>query len=200
MPGNWWPEARSGELVAYLDDAELARLTALMGEWSVKAGEIVLHRGDPAANLVLVEAGEVEVVDTGLGIVLARIGPGGVVGEVGFVDGLPRTHDVRACSDSRLRHLSRESLLGLVDSAPLLFAKVTVALAELVAQRFRSALADLEPIRAFAADLEEPVGPEPEVASIDELEAIEDLGSDEANALDLIRDLARKTARDRAGL
>ncbi len=200
MPGNWWPEARTGELVAYLDDAELTRLTALMGEWSVKAGETVLHRGDPAANLVLVETGEVEVVDSGLGIVLARIGPGGVVGEVGFVDGLPRTHDVRAVSDSRLRHLSREKLLGLVDAAPLLFAKVTVALAELVAQRFRGALADLEPIRAFAADLEEPAGPEPEVASIDELEAVDDLGSDEANALDLIRDLARKTARDRAGL
>lgn len=201
MPGNWWPETRSGDLVAYLDEQEHARLIDAMGVWSVAAGETILHRGDPPSDLVLVESGEVEVVDAGLGIVLARIGPGGVVGEVGFVDGLPRTNDVRACTDARLRHMSREDLLGLVATAPLLFAKISLALAELLAQRFRSALADLEPIRAFAADLEVPAEAEiAEVAEIDELEAVEPIGSDEANALDLLRDIARKTSRDRAGL
>lgn len=201
MPGNWWPELRTGDLVAYLSEEEYARLIAATGVWNVGAGETVLRRGDPSGNLVFVESGEVEVVDSGFGVVLARIGAGGVVGEVGFVDGLPRTHDVRAVGQTRLRHLSRERLLELVGGDPLLFAKVTLALAELLANRFRSALADLEPIRAFAADLEEPASAaEPEIAQIDELEAFDEGGSEEATALDLIRDIARKSSRDVAGM
>ena len=44
-------------------------------------------------------------------VVLATLGPGCVVGEVGFVDGQPRTHDVRARTACRLRRLTRERLL-----------------------------------------------------------------------------------------
>jgi hypothetical protein len=50
-----------------------------------------------------------------------------------------------------------------------LFAKLAVALAQLVASRFRSAVEELEPVRAFAASLREPL--ELEAGTFDEIDA-----------------------------
>ena len=111
----WWPEARAGELVAYLDDEELARLLAVTEVAEAGAGDFLLHRGSPSRSLLLVEDGEIEIVDESLGetVVLGRVGPGGVVGEVGFLDGQPRTHHVRAGTACRVRRLTRDGLLAL---------------------------------------------------------------------------------------
>jgi CRP-like cAMP-binding protein len=175
-----------------------------METWSVPSGDVVLRKGDPSASLLLVEDGELEVFDESLGesVSLARVGPGGVVGEVGFVDGQPRTHHVRARSACRLRGLSRERLLDLVKDDPTLFAKLMIGLAELLAARFRQAVRELTPIRAFAASLGDPLafdeplphegGPTADFDEIDE-------PLPEA-ALELIRDLARKGQGDLTGL
>jgi CRP-like cAMP-binding protein len=116
------------------------------------------------------------------------------VGEIGFLDGQPRTHDVRAATPCRLRRLTREGLLELVKDDPALFAKLTIALAELMAQRFRSALRELEPVRAFAATLADPEEP-PDPSVYDELD--EPLPE---QALELIRALGRTAAKDLAGV
>lgn len=203
MAGSWWPAARKGDLVRYLTEEEHGRLLAAMETWSVAPGDVVLRKDDPSASLILVEEGEVEVFDESMGepVVLASVGVGGVIGEVGFVDGEPRTHNVRARRGSRLRGLSRERLLDLVKGDPLLFAKLTIALAELVASRFRLAVRELEPVRAFAASLREPMeheeaGPGAEAtASFDEI----DEPLPEA-ALELIKDLARRSQKDLAGV
>lgn len=206
MAGSWWPAARSGDLVAYLSDAEHQRLLAAMETWSVAGGELVLRKGDPSASLLIVDDGELEVLDESMGesISLARVGRGGVVGEVGFVDGQPRTHHVRARSACRLRSLSRERLLELVRDDPTLFAKLMIALAELLAARFRLTVRELEPIRAFAASLADPLAfeaPLPhetapsDAASFDEI----DEPLPEA-AIELIRNLARKAQGDLTGL
>jgi CRP-like cAMP-binding protein len=210
----WWPEARAGELVAYLDDDELARLFAVTEIAEAGAGDFLLHRGSPSRSLLLVEDGEIEIVDdsTGESVVLGRVGPGGVVGEVGFMDGQPRTHHVRAGTACRVRRLTREGLIALGQVEPRLFAKVSVALAALLARRFRSALEELDPVRSFAASLGEleegDTGPvraenDPEhVAGHDDsavrYDEIEDPILDQA--LDVLRELARRPSKDLAGV
>lgn len=192
--------------MAYLSEAEHARLLAAMQSWSLAGGDMVLRKGDPSSSLILVEEGEIEVVEESLGerVVLAGMGPGGVVGEVGFVDGQPRTHDVRARSACRLRSLSRDRLLELAKDDATLFAKLTIALAELLARRFRVAVRELEPVRAFAASLHEPMEPMEPGEPAEPAEA--GAGFDEIDeplpeaALELIRDLARKSQKDLAGL
>ena len=158
MSGSWWPEMRAGDLVTYLDENEYRRLLAATEEARVEAGTFVLHKGSPSRSLLLVEEGEIEIVEESLGdtVILDRIGAGSVVGEVGFLDGRPRTHGVRAGTPCVLRRLTRERLLDLVKDDAALFAKLTIALAELLARRFRSAVAELEPVRVFAASLKEP--------------------------------------------
>jgi CRP-like cAMP-binding protein len=196
VDGAWWPERRPGELVAYLDDAEHGRLLGATEPALAAAGDFVLHKGSASKSLLVVEEGTLEIVDESLGdaVVLARVGPGCVVGEIGFLDGRPRTHDVRAATPCRLRRLTREGLLDLVKDDPALFAKLTIALAELMAHRFRSALRELEPVRAFAATLAEPEEP-PDPSVYDELD--EPLPE---QALELIRELGRKAVKDLAGV
>jgi CRP-like cAMP-binding protein len=156
---TWWPRTQSGDLVAYLTEHEQRRLLALMEPCTARAGDVILHKGSPSRSLLLVEAGEVEVLDDAVGkaLVLGRVGPGGVVGEVGFIDGQARTHHVRALADCRLRRLAREGLLRLAKGDSDLFAKLTIALAQVVARRYRAAMEELEPVRSFAASLREPL-------------------------------------------
>jgi CRP-like cAMP-binding protein len=200
MDTNWWPLLRPGDLVAYLSDDEHARLLAAMEPCVAAEGDLVFQKGSPSRSLLLVEEGRLEVFDLAVGeeVVLATVGPGGVVGEVGFVDGRPRTHHVRARGACRLRRLSRERLLELVKDDPQLFARLTIALAQLVAQRFRSAVDELEPVRAFAASLREPEDV-PAEGAFDALdEPLPEKGPSEpdpAEAARLLKEVARKGGR-----
>jgi hypothetical protein len=90
--------------------------------------------------------------------------------------------------------LTRARLLELVKDDPALFAKITIALAELLARRFRGVVKELEPVRAFAATLSEPMEHE-EPVSYDEID--EPLSE---SAMELIRDIARKAGKDAAGV
>jgi CRP-like cAMP-binding protein len=213
----WWPETRAGELVAYLDDGELARLLAVTEVAEAGAGDFLLHRGSPSRSLLLVEDGEIEIVDESMGetVVLGRVGPGGVVGEIGFLDGEPRTHHVRAGTACRVRRLTRDGLLALGQVEPRLLAKVTLALAALLARRFRHALDELEPLRKLAMSLADPeeaparkgeaaaAGPSSEHLdghddSPVEYDEIDDPLLDQA--LDVLRELARRPPTDLAGV
>ena len=200
MAGSWWPENRAGDLVAYLTDAEQDRLLGAMETAEAQEGDLVLHKGSPSRSLLLVEEGALEVLDDALGeaVIVDRIGPGGVVGEVGFLDGRPRTHDVRAATDCRLRRITRERLLELVKDDSTLFAKLTIALAELMAGRFRAAVAEMEPVRAFAASLRDPEELDMDMSA----ELAEGyLPSDEPQqALELMRTVGRKNPKGLAGV
>jgi CRP-like cAMP-binding protein len=185
MPDNmtdeahWWEVLREGDLSGYLTDSEHKELLAATEKCRAGAGDFVFKKGSPSKSVLLVEEGELEVLDESLGelVSLARVGPGGIVGEVGLLDGQVRTHHVRALSACRLRRLTRQGLLGLAQINPTLFAKVTIAMAQVVARRFRSAVQELEPIRSFAASLRDPVDASLDTPGFDELE---EAGPDEA--------------------
>jgi len=197
---GWWLRLRSGDLVGYLDDAEYTRLLSAAEPAVADAGAVVLHKGSPARSLLIVEQGALEVCDEALGetVVLATIGPGEVVGEVGFVDGRARTHDVRARESCRLRRLTREAFLKLVQDDPQLFAKLAVGLAELVAGRFRATVAQLEPVRAFAASLDQPMELPENAGAADEYDEIDEPLPE--HAVEMLRRLARTDDGGAVGL
>lgn len=199
----WWPERRDG-LAAYLDEAEMRRFEAATEVTEVGAGAVVLHREAASRSLLVIEAGELEVVEDHLGAprVLAIMGAGDVAGELGFVDGWPRTQDVRARTACRVRRLTREQLMGLATTDAPLFGKLSLGLAVILAARFREVMAELAPVRAFAASLQEPledpVEPEADGGELGQFDALDDDTPDAA--LNILRQIADKTSRGTSGL
>lgn len=155
MAGTWWPALRAGELIAYLTDDELDRLYDVTVPVAAEPGDVIFYKGAPSKSLVIVEEGEVEAFDESGGrkVVLGSAGAGSVMGEIGFLDGRPRSNHVRASAACRLRKLTRDQLVILADEDALLFGKLVISLAELLASRYRGVAAELEPVRALLASL-----------------------------------------------
>ena len=166
----------------YLSEEEYVRLLDDTVPVSAEPGDVIFFKGAPSNSLVIVVEGELEVFEESKGrmLVLGTVPAGSVVGEVGFLDGRPRTRHVRAKTACDLRKITREGFLELLNGDPNLFAKVNVALSELLAARYRAAVEELEPVRALAASLREvrsggATGPVPNL-SPQSLEALQNLG------------------------
>ena len=85
-------------------------LRAAMTTRSVAAGATLASRGEPSDVMYVIRSGWVSaygVGDDGDRHRLRRFGPGGLVGELGFVSGSPRSADVAADTDVELLALSR---------------------------------------------------------------------------------------------
>lgn len=84
-------------------------------------GEALLHHGDRGDVCYAIMQGDVMVSATstqGATVVLARRGPGALIGELGMWDGLPRTATVRATTDVVAIALSADQLEALLREEP----------------------------------------------------------------------------------
>lgn len=190
MAGTWWPALRAGELIAYLTEDELERLYDVTVPVMAEPGDLIFYKGAPSKSLVIVEEGEVEAFEEadGQAVVLGSAGAGSVMGELGFLDGRPRSNHVRASAACRLRKLTRDQLLQLADEDALLFAKLVISLAELLASRYRGVVAELEPVRALVASFRSAGEDEPDVAEAPDLSPPE-----RSQALGVLKAVAQQT-------
>lgn len=103
-----------------------------MIERSLAAGEILFAEGEPSELVGRIESGLFEVVKSNGGeeIVLARLGPGEHVGEMGVLEGRPRAATVRALEPSRVMLFGREAFLEKVAADPGLAHRLLVSLSE----------------------------------------------------------------------
>jgi CRP/FNR family cyclic AMP-dependent transcriptional regulator len=123
-------------LFADLPEAQLAPLTAHARARRYAAGERILERGRPAEHLYLVDRGRVEVdVPSGEGdAALRQLMPGDSFGEVGLLDGSPRSADVVAVSDCRVLVVEREAFLRFVQLRPRIAERLHTVLRQQVRQ------------------------------------------------------------------
>jgi len=88
----------------------------------VPAGAVIIRQGDAADRFYVVTRGHVEVVNhhpRGDDITLAWLGPGEYFGEMGLLQGVPRTATVRAGAENvELLSLDRDAFDELIRSAP----------------------------------------------------------------------------------
>ena len=90
-------------------------------EVTFAAGDVLIHHGDAARHCYVIRSGVVLVTATtsrGATVVIARRGPGSIVGELGALDGAPRTATVRAITDVKAVVLSEGDLEGLLRDHP----------------------------------------------------------------------------------
>lgn len=109
-----------------LDMSELARVLESSVLRRAEAGDMLIREGSREHSLYLILDGELEVIKNG--VVLARFGKGGHVGEMALVSGAPRSASVRATRPTRFLEIRREQWEGLLHRAPATGVKLLSAL------------------------------------------------------------------------
>jgi CRP-like cAMP-binding protein/predicted MFS family arabinose efflux permease len=98
----------------------LQRLAAAAAKLQVGAGMIVVQKGDPADAFYVCTEGSL-VVTAGRGRrgeVLAQLGENSYFGEIGVIEGVPRTATVTAITDCTLLRVSAEDFRDALTDAP----------------------------------------------------------------------------------
>ena len=106
------------------------------------AGAVMLVAGDPSDELMLVLHGSASVIVRSLegkDVRVAGIRHGAMIGEVGFLDGAPRSATVVAHEDTTVAILTRESYQALGASAPRAVERLLANIALGLAARLRRA-------------------------------------------------------------
>ncbi|WP_143684481.1 Crp/Fnr family transcriptional regulator [Variovorax sp. KK3] len=107
------------------------------------ADTLLFEEGDSSDNdyMVLVLDGQVRAVSSaGIPdgeVVITVAGPGSLLGEMGVIDGGPRSASCTALTDVKLGLLSREALLGLVERHPSVAARLMLGVSKIVTGRLR---------------------------------------------------------------
>ena len=115
-----------------------ARLAAVGERRSFNQGDRLMKQGDAAHSLFVILSGRVSVVrehkDLATPIHLAFLGSGEVVGEMGLLDGEPRSATVTAIESTLAMEVPQTELAKVVSENPDVFAE----LAKVLSRRLRS--------------------------------------------------------------
>jgi len=120
-------------------DSQRALFESAAEVLELSRGNLLLRRGEPGGDLFLVRSGKLEAVDTRSTpeIVLAVLAPGAVVGELAFLDGSPRSVDVRAAEDTQVLRWAHHDLRTLLRREPVFAAAFYESVAQQASSRMR---------------------------------------------------------------
>ncbi len=113
----------------------IERIAALSSRRTYEEGAVVFMRGDPGDSLCGVVSGRVRISASRAGgreVFLNIMGPGDAFGEIGLLDGKPRTASATALARTELIILRRERFLELLAGEPTLAMHLIQLLCERV--------------------------------------------------------------------
>jgi|SRR5205085_5743003 len=117
-------------------------IATLLKPEQVAAGTVLMEEGVASTGfMALVLEGEAIVANslsTGEAVVLGEIGPGAVFGEMGILDGKPRSATVTAVTDMVIAGLDTAALTRLIDDMPGVAVALLSAVMVRVAERLRA--------------------------------------------------------------
>lgn len=131
----------AASLLRGLAEADAQTVLALMSRETYTDGEVVVEVGDTGRDLILVLSGSANVLvrtATGQELRLAAVREGTLLGEVGFLDGAPRSATVRARGTLEIARLARTDFDRLGQSRPDLAQTLLSNIAIDLAARLRS--------------------------------------------------------------
>jgi CRP/FNR family transcriptional regulator len=125
------------DLCRTLSVADLDAIAAIVETRNIAAGKNLFREGDPGDGLFLVISGEIKVTKLAPGgeHLLARLGPGGVLGEMSLVTADARSATGNALVDTRVLHMPAARFRALLAADSVAAHKVVAAIAELLARR-----------------------------------------------------------------
>lgn len=142
------PEALAAHLLvtrSALDELKLAdavKVVRYMRPKRVKAGTVFIREGEAERSdfMLLVLDGDVAVEGAQGGaenIVVSVQGPGSLIGELGLIDGAPRSATCTAITDVSVAILSRAAMMRLLQAEPRVSARLALAIAKRTADHLR---------------------------------------------------------------
>lgn len=131
--------ARDEPFLAGCSDEGWRSIAARSERRRFRAGERIIVSGDTDGALLIILEGELRTsIVAARGTKTLSVSPAGsVVGEIGFLDGSPRSADVTASTDGELLRLTRADFDALVAAEPVLGRLILSDLGRVVATRVR---------------------------------------------------------------
>lgn len=129
---------RNLPLFSGLDDVELNKLSKVASRKRVERGASVVRAGDVTDSLYILLSGRAKVTNTdeeGREIILAWLGPSEFFGEMGLLDGSPRSANVVAAEACELMFLSKDAFQRCLQDN----FQVAQKLMKILVQRLREA-------------------------------------------------------------
>ena len=94
-------------------DPELEQIAGVAAHRKVSRGTVIVRSGDPTDSLYILINGSARVMNSdeeGREVILSILGPGDFFGEMGLIDGSPRSANVVAAEACELLFLSKDAL------------------------------------------------------------------------------------------
>lgn len=147
--------------LADLSASDARVVTGFMLLRRVQMGSVFIREGELTHNdfMMLILEGDVavesELASLNDTMVMSIIGPGSLIGEMGVLDGAPRSASCTASTDLTVAVLSREALLKLIKSQPAVAARFMLAVSKRLADRLREANRKIRTLGALSRALQE---------------------------------------------
>jgi CRP-like cAMP-binding protein len=147
MPGETDLKAllQAAPYFASLSGLALDALASSFSEVRYGKGELIFSRGDASTYLLLVSEGRVQISllgDDGRELDARQIKAGAVIGEIGVMDGLPRSADAVAATPVSAFLLRKAQIDALIDTHP----PIARAIIKVLCQRLRETTEQMEGI------------------------------------------------------
>ncbi len=129
---------RNVPLFSGLSESELEKLSKVCGRRRVERGAFVVRAGEATDSLYVLLTGRAKVTNTdeeGREIILAWLGPGESFGEMGLIDGSPRSASVVASEPCELMVLGKDAFHHCLEDNFLVVQK----LMQVLVRRLREA-------------------------------------------------------------
>jgi CRP/FNR family transcriptional regulator, cyclic AMP receptor protein len=136
---------RGTDLLASVPAEDLKAVAAASRVRSFRRGQVVFTRSDPSDTVVVVISGRIKVVvrsADGGELTLTILQAGSMFGELGVVDGGPRSADAEAVEDCQLLLIPRERIHDICARVPSAAEALTTSIAVML-RRLTEAVADL---------------------------------------------------------
>ena len=128
-----------------LEEGELKKIDAITEYIELKEGEILFTEGENSRDLYFVIEGRFNVMIRMLAnsnyednSILTTVKGGEMLGEIGFVDGAPRSATVKVRNDAKLLKVSYERRMDIFREDPVIGYKFMTKIAAIMANRVRT--------------------------------------------------------------
>jgi CRP/FNR family transcriptional regulator, cyclic AMP receptor protein len=127
----------------HLSLGEASIVVAYMAPTRIHEGTVFIQQGDSADtdDMYLLIDGEVTVeslvVSRTQPVTVTVLGPGSLIGELGLLDGEPRSASCTATTPLRCAKLTRAALNELIEDDPTTGARLMMAVGQRIAERLR---------------------------------------------------------------